>query len=497
MICVSVLQESRKLSLVDMLNAAPQCDLIELRLDKLEKAPDIKEFLSQKRRPLIVSCRRPQDGGFWTGSETERLALLRQCIIDRADYVEIEHDVADQIRPFPGSQRVISFTNMGSVPENLGDLYDRMRHQHADVIKLTTLARTPEEAWPLVQLVARTSTPTVIVGLGKPGIMLSILGKKVGAPWTYAALEHGLEAYPGQVTVRELNEVYRFGEIDKSTRLVGVTGFSRLQMVLTALLNAGFAAANLPSRCLPLALGDLGVFRKVIEATKLAAVVLDDSAQNRAAELASSREPAAEGTGAVDLLVARENRAWHGYNLFVRAALGVLEEALRAKGSDTDKPLSDRMVLIVGGNALAASLAYGVRKRGGLPILAVRDRGLGQELAARHQCRYVPLEAIYATTHDLLVICSDEALPVTGRTADGPSASIHPGVLRPGTTLLDLTTSPLASPLAEEAQARGCHVVHPRRVLLETAMAAFHLLTGRPADRNKLEATCSALLGDA
>jgi len=32
MICISIAQKSRRLALVDMFNAAPQCDLIEVRL---------------------------------------------------------------------------------------------------------------------------------------------------------------------------------------------------------------------------------------------------------------------------------------------------------------------------------------------------------------------------------------------------------------------------------------------------------------------------------
>jgi 3-dehydroquinate dehydratase/shikimate dehydrogenase len=101
MICISINQESRRLALADMLNASRQCDLLEIRLDRFGKAPDLSELLSAKPRPVIMSCRRPRDGGHWEGSEEERLALLRQCIISKADYVEIELDVADQIRRFP------------------------------------------------------------------------------------------------------------------------------------------------------------------------------------------------------------------------------------------------------------------------------------------------------------------------------------------------------------------------------------------------------------
>src|SRR6266404_9435520 len=106
-----------------MLNAARQGDLLEVRLDRFGKAPDLGELFTHKPKPVIMSCRRPQDGGAWDGSEDERLAILRQCIISKADYVEIELDAADQIRKFPPSQRVIAYTNLHEVPKDLEDVY--------------------------------------------------------------------------------------------------------------------------------------------------------------------------------------------------------------------------------------------------------------------------------------------------------------------------------------------------------------------------------------
>src|SRR5262249_4026290 len=149
--------------------------------------------------------------------------------------------------------------------------------KHPDVIKLTTLARTPEAAWPLLQILARSSVPTVAVGLGRPGIMLTVLGKKIGAPWAYAALGRGLEAYPGQPTVADLGPFYHYGAIERSTRLIGVTGFDERAAATVAGLNAALAHLNLPARCWPLAMGSPGLFRKIIDAVKLAAIVVDDA----------------------------------------------------------------------------------------------------------------------------------------------------------------------------------------------------------------------------
>src|SRR5262245_61169793 len=297
MICISIFQESRRFALADMLNAAPQCDLLEVRLDRFGKAPDVGELLAHKPRPVIMSCRRERDGGAWHGSEDERLALLRQCIISKADYVEIELDVADQIRKFPPAKRVISYTNLSETPPDIGKIYEEAQNKSPDVIKLTTLARTPEEAWPLVQIVAKQRVPTVVVGLGKPGVMLSVLGRKIGAPWTYAALERGMEAYPGQPTVTDLREVYRYPEIEKSTRLIGVTGFGERDYATVAALNAALAHAKYSARCLPLGVGSVKVFRKVMEAVKLAGVVIDEGHRRELHELAEELDASAEETG--------------------------------------------------------------------------------------------------------------------------------------------------------------------------------------------------------
>src|SRR3989440_2670478 len=276
MICISINQESRRFALADMLNAAKQCDLLEVRLDRFGKAPELGEILSHKPRPVIMSCRRPEDGGHWDGNEDERLALLRQCIISKADFVEIELDAADQIRPFPPAKRVITYTNFEETPTDIADIYAEAQTKKPDVIKLTTLARTPEEAWPLVQILARPALPTVVVGLGKPGLMLSILGKKMGSPWTYAALERGMEAYPGDPTIHALLTVYHYPVIERATRLIGVTGFTELEYVTVGLLNTAMQHLDLPARCLPLCVGNSRLFRKVTEAVHLAAVVVDE-----------------------------------------------------------------------------------------------------------------------------------------------------------------------------------------------------------------------------
>jgi 3-dehydroquinate dehydratase/shikimate dehydrogenase len=471
MICISIAQESRRLALADMLNAARQCDLLEVRLDRFGKAPDVGELLAAKPKPVIMSCRRPRDGGRWDGSEDERLAILRQCIVSKADYVEIELDAADQIRPFPLAKRVIAYTNCHETPANIAEIYAQAQSKHPDVIKLTTLARTPEEAWPLVQILAQATVPTVVVGLAELGVMLSVLGAKLGAPWTYAALERGLEAYPDQPTVSDLENVYHYRSIQRTTRLIGVTGFGERERATIAALNAAFAYLQLPARCLPLGIGNMRLFGKVIDAVKLAAAIIDAEHRQTILQIATEREPSAARTGAADLILFRDNK-WHATDTQIPATVNALETAMKAR-SGSEHPLAGRMVLLTGVNDLTRMIGRELMQRGSVVIIAGRDRDAAHQLAQELKCRFVQFEALYTTIHDVLIV--------------GDEANIHPGYLKSSMTVMDLTSLLQPSTLLREAQTCGCAVVMPAQVWLEQVALQSHLLTSKDVPRQLLE----------
>jgi 3-dehydroquinate dehydratase/shikimate dehydrogenase len=519
MICISINQESRRLALADMVNAGRQCDLIEIRLDRFAKPADVGELLTAKQKPVIMTCRRSQDGGHFSGSEEERLALLRHCIISKVEYVEIELDVADQIRPFPGAKRVISYTNMRETPADLHEIYEEARTKNPDVIKIMTLARTPEEAWPLVQILAKPALPTVAVGLGKPGLMLSILGKKMGSPWTYAALERGMEAYPGEPTVHALQSVYHYPAIERNTRLIGVTGFTELEYVTVGILNAAMLQLDISARCLPLGVGNSRLFRKVMEAVHLAAVVVDEPNRHALLDIPAELDSAARQCEAVDLLLHHDQK-WHGYNLLCRAAVLALEATVRdfvptthhspltTPPSTSDKPLEGRTVMVVGVNATARAIAYGIKKRGGALIIASHNRQAAHALAQQLDCRFVQFEALYTTMHEIIVICDEQgaghevsgpARPLTtvrGSLSSPAPQPVHSGYLRSGMTVMDLTHLPRKSQFLREAQSRDCRVVEPRQILLELALLQIHLIAGQECPREKLQEALAELLED-
>jgi 3-dehydroquinate dehydratase/shikimate dehydrogenase len=470
-----------------MHNAAKQCDLVEIRLDRFGMAPELRQLIEAKPKPVIMSCRRTEDGGHWDGTEDERLAILRQAIVSKADYVEIELDVADQIRRFPPSQRVISYhVKPSDTAEDIAERYEEAQTKNPDVIKLTTLAATPEEAWPLVQILGKPRLPTVVVGLGKPGVMLTVLAKKIGAPWTYAALEKGMEAYPGQPTVAELREVYHYDAVGHGIRLIGVTGFGEREYATVAMLNAALAHLQLPARCLPLGVGTVRLFRKIVEAVKLAGVVVDQANQAAILEMAGHLHPTAEQAKAADLVLHRED-GWHGYHTQAAVALAALLALLKKK-TGLDEPLHNRPVAIAGVGGLARSFALELQRRAAGVLVGSHQRKAAAQLAKDVGCRHIQLEGLYTTMHDVLVVCDNEQ-------TDGRSG-IHTGYLKESMTVMDLTSGLRPSPLLAEARARGCAVVEPRALFVDQLELVVKMMSSKQVPRTVLEEAGARALGD-
>jgi 3-dehydroquinate dehydratase/shikimate dehydrogenase len=204
--------------------------------------------------------------------------------------------------------------------------------------------------------------------------MLALLARKVGAPWVYAALEPGMEAYYEQPTIRDLQEVYHYHKIDRATPFVAVTGFGELQYLTVALFNAVFARLGERIRCLPLEIGSPTLFRKVLDVVKARRAVIDAAHQSAVREVVAEFQPSAVLAQAVDLMT-HEDGKWIGSYLFGSAVLAALVETLPAdnpKGTrkSEEKALQGRVVLLVGVNQLTPMLAVEVQRAGGTPLHA-------------------------------------------------------------------------------------------------------------------------------
>jgi shikimate 5-dehydrogenase len=278
--------------------------------------------------------------------------------------------------------------------------------------------------------------------------------------------------------------VYHYPAIGRTTRLIGVTGFGPREVATLAILNALLAHHGVPARCLPLGVGSVPLFRKVMDAVHLGGVVVDTEHQTNFLGIATALEAAAQEAQAVDLLLP-DGKSWRGYNTRGQAALDALEAGLQA-GSSPVEPLQGRMVMIVGANATARAVARGIQRRGALLTIASHQRNAVQQLAQELQCRHIPFEALYTTTHDVLVVCDDERSERNAKRSAGKSG-IHAAYLRPGITVMDLTGTGGTTALLREGETRGCNVIAPKQAFLRQLAAQAELLTGKETPGEALQ----------
>ncbi|MGH7127161.1 MAG: type I 3-dehydroquinate dehydratase, partial [Planctomycetaceae bacterium] len=431
---------------------------------------DVGDLLTVTTKPILVSCRRKQDGGKWEGSEDERMQLLRQAIVAGPAYIELELDVAGGIPRFGDTKRVVSFNSYKPLA-NVEDVFKQAKQVKSDVVKFTWPTPTLEAAWPLLAAVTKKrDLPVVGQGIGPAGLAFSLLGRKYGSPWIYAALEQGMEAFEGEPTVGELDEVYAWRDIGPKTRFVGLAGFDQHETTTARVLNAGFQSLGLSTRCLPLALGGRDKLAKMLDVLKINALVLGPHAPAGLLDFADQAEDAAKETGCADLLLHQPD-GWHAYNLLWRSALAALEAALGKSAADS-RPLEKRAVLCLGGGATAA-LAWGVQHRQGLLSVAAPDDDAARRSAKQWGARFVPFTSLYDTLAEI-VVTADPVLAVGHHKGE-----LNPSYLRPSMTVLDLSHAPGDSPLLAEARGRGCRVIEPRAVLAELVAAQFKSVTGK------------------
>ncbi len=472
MLCISVAPVSRKLAKADLLNAAGQCELVELCLDHFVKEPDVGEILHGIPKPILIACRTPQAGGKFSGTDDERLTLLREAIAAGPAYVELDLDSAVQVPRFGKTKRLISFTSLEGAPENVDDVYERAARANADVVKFSWPTPTFEAAWPLLRIIAQKSrAPTVGLGIGRAAVTLALLGRYFGVPWSYAALEKGLEAVPGQPTVAELKDVYAWDDIGPKTRFVGLAGpVDRSSALVCKVLNAAFRAGDDRRRCLPLPIHSFDRLRERLERLRINSLLVAPDLASQAAACADVREGSAEPSGYADLLL-HQPRGWLGYNTIWRHALDAVERRL-AKPGESAGSLDRRNVLLVGSGGLARAFIHGVGRRHGLASITAPDDKEAQQLAQKFQVRHVPFHNMYDTLADVVVFAGTAAGLGHGK------SDINPGYFRSTMTVADFSAMPDDSAILAEARARGCRIVEPADVFRSYVAAQFESLTG-------------------
>ncbi|MGK2910366.1 MAG: shikimate dehydrogenase [Sphingobium sp.] len=483
-VCAVVARTRHKMLQVELREAVTRgARFVEVRLDFLQKAVDYKRLQPFKACPWMATFRRPEDGGRFPGSETDRQTMLRQAIVSGLfEWVDLETDVADSIRRFGKIQRVVSYHNVIETPTDLDAIYDRMAAQDADVVKMAVLARNADDCKRIVELQKRAASggkPALIFGMGDLGLFTRFTAVKFGAPWIYAAFNPERSLAPGQPVLDEFRTTYPVNSIGPETEVYGLFGDPVAHSFSPILHNHLFRRHRVDAIYLPLRVykGELPEQVKAMAAVPLAGASVTIPHKEIAVTVATEHDPAVRESLSANTLLVRKQGGFLAVNTDAPAAIESIRSHLDAKAAQegTAAPeFSQLFCLILGAGGAARSIAHALHKVGTHVTVTARTQEKAEKLAAEIGCKVTPWNARHSPNHlDLIVNCT----PV-GMHPNVNESPIHAGFLKPGVTVFDTVYTPEHTLLIRDAEARGCGVITGLDMFVRQAAKQFELFTG-------------------
>ncbi len=494
MICVAIGRSRHKHIMAEHRHLAEQgAKLVELRLDYVTSKINIRRLLAEQDDldcQVIVTCRRLEDGGKWSGTEEARQLLLREAIAEEVDYVDIEEDIASRIPRFGKTKRIISYHNFRKTPENLRELHSEMAQLDPDIVKIATMANDPHDNVRMLEMMQESEIPTVAMCMGDVGTPSRILAAKFGAPFTYATFHHERTLSPGQLSFQQMIEVYRYDQLGPETAVYGVIADPVGHSLSPHVHNAAFENKGINAVYVPFRVPSDGLAQFMVDAPRLGIKGLSVTIPHKEAiaKHLTKVDPAVKSIAAVNTVVF-DGTEVIGYNTDYNAAMDCIEYSLGEIGAKPS-PVKNKRVLVLGAGGVARPIVYGLKNRGGLVTIASRTKQRSDRLAKDFDCKAIDWESRQRAMCDIIVNCT----PI-GMHPNVDESPISKTFLKPSMLVFDTVYNPESTLLIKDARARNCEVITGIEMFVRQAQLQFFLFTRQEAPPNLMREVLKKAIG--
>ena len=514
LLCVPLMVEEIDRALEDARLARDLgADLVEYRVDDVfhgegDDAGQEAVLRLARETPCtcIVTCRSAEEGGGYDGDDSARISLYEALgVMDQPPaYVDLElstfersSNLRQKVRlgvVHPGQSKdlsarlILSSHDFDGRPSDLTRRIGAMIEEDAaSIAKVAFRARSLRDNLELFELLAERQKPTIALGMGRFGVMSRVLAPKFGAFLTFSSLRDESATAPGQPTIAELVNRYRFRSIGARTKVYGVIGWPAEQSIGPDVHNAAFEAV-----------GHDGVY--------LALPVAPEWESFKATVLAMLDDPRLDFTGASVTMPHKEHALRlaeeQGWAIDASARMCGVANTIAVDGdgvrvTNTDVagvrvPLEDALggiagkrVLVIGSGGAARAACVACAE--GEVFVANRTHEKAESLAdsldAAVGARAVAMGDLASERFDAVVHCTpvgmvggpdEQGAPVDERVMDAWASSGGPVVF-------DTVYTPARTPLVALAEERSMRVVPGLSMFVEQACAQSALWTGAPA----------------
>jgi len=479
-------------------------EMIELRIDPLGDSTFLP-LLEDCSVPVIVTCRPTWEGGLSDLNDEQRFKLLFAAGED-ADYIDIELKTARaQIEMFAEVRApvVLSVHDFSGRPNRLYNVVKEMNGLDAQVNKIVWTARTIRDNLEAFELLLHREKPTIALCMGEAGLISRVLAKKFGAFLTYASLSDQDATAPGQITIAQLKNLYRWDAIERSTKVYCVVAHPVGHSMSPAIHNAAFDALRYDGVYLPMLVEPSYESFKAFMETFVKFTPLDLSGlsvtiphkgnalrylQGKSAEI----EELALRIGAVNTIKIDSGKL-RGSNTDYSA---MLDSIIQAAGIGRDR-LKDLRFGVIGaggaGRAAVAALAHYGAAVQVCDVLPDRAKALADEFGGPGG-KVAALELRRFGDCDVWINASPIGMHPN---VDQSPLGEHEPRWSSKTIVFDVVYNPMKTKFLSQAEAAGAKTISGVEMFVRQAAAQFELWTGRPAPSDLMRRVVEARLTHA
>ena len=487
MICVSIGRGRHQMMIAEYQALAEQgAELVELRLDYIRRTVNLKRILEGKPCPVVITIRRPKDGGKWMRSEEDRITLIRTAIAHGVDYIDLEWDIADKIPRFGNTQRIISYHNFEETPENLPQIHKKLQKFDPDIIKIATMANNPIDNVRVLRLCRDSTVPTVAFCMGEIGTTSRILCGRFGSPMTYATFHPDRQLAPGQLTYQQMQDVYRYDEITPQTKILGVIADPVAHSFSPQIHNACLRKSKIDMLYLPFRVPAENLKEFISCCPEMGIRGLSVTIPHKETILKSmnSLDDNVAAIKAANTVVFSGSTA-NGYNTDCNAAVDCLREHLRESSfedSNVEEPLAGKRIGILGAGGVARAITFGLTKAGAEVTLFARDPRQAEQLANEMKCK--SLDWVLRGEHGCQILINCTPVGMHPKMDETPfEQDWHDR----HTTVFDTIYNPARTLFIKHAREAGCETITGVDMFVRQAAEQFKLFTGQTADAETIQ----------
>lgn len=470
-------------------------EMVECRLDMLAEPPDertLRMLLTDAPLPVIATNRAQHQGGRFPGDERRRLEVLRTAAKLGADYVDIEMDAdADGLPP---ERTLLSHHDFSCCPDDLDEICRKLQASPAAVGKIAFAAGSCEDALRALDVLRGSAKPMISLAMAESGLLSRLLARKLGAFGTFASLAEGAESAPGQPTLEQFVQRYRWRAQGPDTRVYGVIGFPVGHSMSPDILNAAFDAAGHDGTYVPLLVRPgYETLERLLDAIRSRpwldwrglSVTLPHKENALAYVGPANCDELTLQIGAANTITFDEDGSIRATNTDYAAALDALCGAMEITRED----LAGTRVGIIGAGGVARAIVAGLAHYGAEVTVYNRTVIRAHQLAAEFSCMHGGLDEAERASAEVIVNCTPLGMhPEPNAT---PLRRIPPSTR----TVFDTIYNPIRTKLLRQAAEAGCRTVTGVDMFVNQAAAQYEVWTGKPAPREVMRDVVLEQLG--